>query len=85
MISGVLAVALEFNRYAGKGAVRNRLTACPLCGHNFERHEPRWKHFLNEHDPEDAGLSPLGQTPPEASRPLFADDVAASGGEYRAD
>jgi len=32
-----------------------RLTACPLCGHEFEGQEWRSKHFLNEHSSDDLG------------------------------
>lgn len=48
----MFAVALEVYSYE-KGVARNRLTACPLCNHQFVAHEPRWKHFLDEHDVDD--------------------------------
>ena len=64
-------MSLEYKRYAGKGAVCNRLTTCPLCPHEFGAFENRWKHFLDEHDPEDAGLTPLGERNPDADGPLF--------------
>ncbi|MFP4530179.1 MAG: hypothetical protein ACLFNC_02690 [Halodesulfurarchaeum sp.] len=40
-----------------KGQIIVRLVSCPFCGHDFEDHEPRWKHFLDEHDAADAGLT----------------------------
>lgn len=45
------------------GVARNRLTALPLCSHDFEENEPRWKHVLDEHGPEDAGQSPMDERP----------------------
>ena len=44
--------ALQPIQYDGH-TVRNRLVYCPLCGHQFDRYEPRWKHFLDDHDPDD--------------------------------
>lgn len=64
------AVTLEVAIYARSKRV-NRLVACPFCGHEFAHNEPRWKHFLDDHDPEDAGLSPLGTIPPDHAAPLF--------------
>jgi len=37
----------------GHGVAQNRLLWCPLCGYEFEKHEHRWKHFHEEHGPED--------------------------------
>jgi len=56
----VVGVTLERTAYAGQGLVRVTLTACPAqnCTHEFSSHEPRWKHFLDDHTPEDFGLSP---------------------------
>ena len=28
------------------------LVSCPLCGHEFDDHERRWKHYFDEHGPE---------------------------------
>lgn len=53
------------------GWTRFRLTACPVCGHVFSRNEHRWKHLLDDHDPEDFGLSPLGEVPDDHDAPLF--------------
>ncbi|NIB99407.1 hypothetical protein [Halobacterium sp. R2-5] len=36
------------------------LTHCPACEYPFDTDERRWKHFLQDHDPEDFGLDPLG-------------------------
>lgn len=51
------------------GWERLTLTNCPFCGKPFDRNEHRWKHFENDHNPEDAGLSPLGTVPDTG--PLF--------------
>ncbi|QDX39855.1 hypothetical protein [Salarchaeum sp. JOR-1] len=48
-----------------------RLVSCPFCTHDFDPHEPRWKHLLDEHDPEDAGLTPAGEIAPGHDAPLF--------------
>lgn len=49
--------ALEVTLYSRSKRVV-RLVSCPFCGHSFDDHEPRWKHFLEEHDPDDVpGLS----------------------------
>jgi|GEM_PF-5047245 len=37
----------------GHRASQNTLVECPLCGHQFDDYEPRWKHFLDEHDASD--------------------------------
>ncbi|MEE6211085.1 hypothetical protein U3A55_13125 [Salarchaeum sp. III] len=39
------------------GVARNRLIACPLCGYEFEWNEHRWKHFVDDHGPEDIPVS----------------------------
>jgi hypothetical protein len=56
------------------------LTHCPACGHhwpeNYEGDTQRWKH-LSEHDPEDFGLSAIGETSPAATKPLFDDPRTA--------
>lgn len=36
------------------------LIECPACGYPFSEKENRWKHLLENHSPEDFGLSPLG-------------------------
>lgn len=72
---------LELITYEGRGCVRTRLTGCPLCGQAFDDHEPRWKHFLDEHEPEDAGLSPVGERPEAAEEPLFEPVERLPGGE----
>lgn len=46
-----------------------QLTECPLCGYAFDRHESRPSH-IETHDPEDAGLSPLGTIPAGHETPL---------------
>lgn len=45
-------MTLEFYEY-GHGVARNRLVACPFCPHEFDEHEQRWRHFYNDHVPED--------------------------------
>ena len=44
----------------GSGVIRLSLIACPLgdCEHEFKTHEPRSNHYLEEHSPQDFGLSP---------------------------
>ena len=61
--------ALEISSYERSVKVY-RLVGCPFCDHEFEDSEPRWKHFLEEHDPEDAGLNPLGEES-DSDSPLF--------------
>jgi len=56
--------ALEVRTY-GRSQKAIRLLSCPFCGHEFDSHEPRWKHFLDQHNPEDAGLSPLNERAPK--------------------
>lgn len=51
----MVGVALEVLEY--ESITRRRLTACPFCGHQFEEYEPRWKHYLDDHGPEDVGRS----------------------------
>lgn len=46
------------------------LRACP-CGYEFDPDEDRGLHFLRDHDPEDFGLSPLGDRNEAAQGPLF--------------
>lgn len=72
---------LERSVYEGRGCVRVKLTVCPYCGHVFADHEPRWKHFLDNHGPEDAGLSPAGEQPAAAAEPLFSSTEDFLGGE----
>jgi hypothetical protein len=47
-----------------------QLTCCPLCGKDFTENEAVGQH-LQTHDPDDAGLSPLGDAHPDADRPTF--------------
>ena len=74
-------MTLDRHYSEGHGYVQVRLVSCPLCGKDFEDHEPRWLHFLDEHGPEDAGLSPLGEITANDG-PLFDDpeDVEHAGG-----
>ncbi|NIB99404.1 hypothetical protein [Halobacterium sp. R2-5] len=66
-------MTLEFYEYEKCGRVQNRIVECPLCGHEFSHREPRWRHFFNDHTPEDAGLAPLGTIPEDAGGPLWSD------------
>ena len=63
-------MTLRRTEYAGQAVVQVTLTACPAqnCAHEFDAHEQRWRHFLDEHTPADFGLSP---------------QLAADGGEQR--
>lgn len=74
-------MTLEYYEYEECGRVQNRLVECPLCGHEFSHREPRWRHFFEDHGPEDAGLAPLGtiQHDPEGS---LWDDSVDSTEEY---
>lgn len=62
------------------------LTHCPACGHhwpvNYKGDTQRWKH-LSEHDPEDFGLSPIGESSERAERPLWDDPWQESGGDQQ--
>ena len=48
------------------------LTHCPFCGYEFDRDESRPTH-LGDHDPEDAGLNPLGEIDDDHDAPLFGE------------
>ncbi len=65
----MVGVSLTTDTYA-RGRRVHTLTACP-CGYVFDSHENRWKHFLEDHNPEDFGLSPLGEIPDQRDGPLF--------------
>lgn len=67
--------SIEIKTYARSKRVI-RLVACPFCEHTFEHKEPRWRHFLEDHEPEDAGLSPIEEPTPE---------LVTDGGELLAD
>lgn len=72
-------MTITYHRTKNSGVTRNRMTGCPLCGYEFGHMEPRWKHILDEHGPEDAGLSPIGvQCDDDGS--LFDDLEAIPGG-----
>ena len=55
-------MTLVINHHAG--GARYRLVTCPACGMEFAKNggEQRRAH-LSKHDPEDFGLSPLGEIP----------------------
>lgn len=55
-------VAIKLHTYPN-GAGWVQLVACPFCGHQFVEHEPRWKHFLDEHDPSDVPALSGGEWP----------------------
>lgn len=59
---------LEVRTYGAQKEII-KLLACPFCGYEFDHREVRWTHFLEEHDPEDAGLTPLGERPRTDSVP----------------
>lgn len=47
-------MTLRYYRYEYRvTAVAVTLVECPFCGHPFEANEPRWRHFLEEHDADD--------------------------------
>lgn len=66
-------MALSVYNYGdGRGDRGNRLLSCPLCGHEFDRQERPPQHFADEHGPGDCpGVTPLGERPRDADRPLF--------------
>lgn len=66
---GVVAVAIRATNPPEHGQ-KLQLTDCPLCGYAFDESEYRWLHFLQDHRPEDAGLSPLGTIPDCHDAPL---------------
>jgi len=65
----VVRVSLRVVCYA-RGQRRVQLESCPVCGYDYDRNEDRHEH-IEDHDPEDFGLSPLGQTAEDHSKPLF--------------
>jgi len=67
----VVGVTLEVSHYA-KGRRVLTLTVCPACGYEFDKDESRGPH-LGDHDPEDFGLSPLGEIKDGHQEPLFPD------------
>ena len=60
-------MSLDERSYPTQGTTGVRLCTCPLlleggperCDYEFTDHESRYKHYLDHHLPEDAGLSPL--------------------------
>lgn len=56
--------SIEVRTY-GRSKQVIRLVSCPFCGYAFGHNEHRWKHFFDDHGPEDAGLSPLNEPTPE--------------------
>lgn len=70
---------LEIKEY-GRSKRVCKLVACPFCTHEFEENEARWKHFLDEHGPEDAGLSPIGER--YESRDLFKEPELVTDGGF---
>lgn len=66
-------MTLEYYEYDDCGVVMTRFVDCPLCGYEFGHQEPRWKHFLDDHTPDDAGLSPLGTVTGGVEPSLFDD------------
>jgi hypothetical protein len=64
----VVGVSLTTDVYA-RGRRVHTLTVCP-CGYSFDLNENRWKHYLEDHNPEDFGLSPLRKSPDHLDRTL---------------
>lgn len=77
----MIGVSLEvYDLGDGHGIRYNTLTDCPLCGYEFDLNGTRWPYFLNEHGPGDcAGVTPLGERPDNADRPLFPDEGEPEG------
>lgn len=64
-------MALEILEYEN-GYREPKIVVCPACGHDFAVNESRWRHFLEDHGPEDFGLSPIGECDEAAQGPMFA-------------
>lgn len=62
---------LETNRCDGREPGPTKWVSCSLCSYEFDHKESRPEHFLDEHEPEDAGLTPLGEVNPDADEDLF--------------
>lgn len=54
-------------RHYDRSKIWYNLVSCSLCEHDFVENEVRWKRFLQEHEPEDAGLAPIGVSAPSQS------------------
>jgi hypothetical protein len=67
----VVGVTIEVSHFA-QGRKVLSLTVCPACGYEFAEDEDRY-HHLGDHDPEDFGLSPLGEIENGHKEPLFPD------------
>ena len=65
----MVCVSLRTDTYE-RGRRVHTLTACPFCGYSFDKNERRENH-LGEHNPEDFGLSPLGEVSDRHDDPLF--------------
>lgn len=65
----MVRVTLEVSHYA-KGRRVLTLIVCPACGYEFDKDENRGPH-LGDHDPEDFGLSPLGEVSDTHQDPRF--------------
>jgi len=65
----VVRVSLRVTSYS-RGRQFVVLSACPVCGYEFAPEERRHVH-LGDHDPEDFGLSPLGESRADHAAPLF--------------
>jgi hypothetical protein len=62
-------VTLRVEEYS-RSQRRIHLEVCPACGYDYDRNEDRQEHIA-DHDPEDFGLSPLGETNEEAQGSLW--------------
>lgn len=59
-----------------RGMYRCRLVECPVCGVDLTEYPCTWMHFLEDHRPEDFGLSPLDESIQNSTSPkLFPDSV----------
>jgi hypothetical protein len=74
-------VTLEVAHFA-KGRKVLSLTVCPACGYEFAKDEDRY-HHLGEHDPDDFGLAPIGETNEAAQAPLFPETRGEGGADDR--
>lgn len=63
-------MALEILEYED-GHADVKITVCPACGYEFAENESRPRHYRDDHDPEDFGLSRIGKRPEGVNEPLF--------------
>lgn len=66
----------------GSGGPRVQLVTCPACGEPLDGDCKTSHHFLNDHLPEDFGLSPLGEHSPAIGSAAETELVADGGARH---